>query len=143
MSDRALIQADNLTKRFGSAAAPAIDRLSARIVPGQFTGVVGPHGAGKTTLLRLFAGLLLPSDGRRPSSGKHFKEMAVGIEEEHTPVPAQEIGGLHVGLILRIVSERQASGAKPSHHAVKCGCVYAKRNMQARKLIGREVEQRA
>jgi ABC-type multidrug transport system ATPase subunit len=64
MSDRALIQADDLTKRFGSAAAPAIDRLSARIGPGQVTGVVGPDGAGKTTLLRLFAGLLLPSDGQ-------------------------------------------------------------------------------
>ena len=41
------------------------DRSSFRAVgPGEVTGVVGPDGAGKTTLLRLFAGLLLPSDGR-------------------------------------------------------------------------------
>ncbi len=64
MTDESLILADDLTKRFSPAAAPAIDHLSARALPGQVTGVVGPDGAGKTTLLRLFAGLLLPSAGR-------------------------------------------------------------------------------
>jgi len=64
MSDETLILAENLTKRFRAAAPPAIDRLCARVGPGEVTGVVGPDGAGKTTLLRLFAGLLLPTDGR-------------------------------------------------------------------------------
>ena len=64
MSEETLILAENLTKRFRAAAPPAIDRLCARVGPGEVTGVVGPDGAGKTTLLRLFAGLLLPSDGR-------------------------------------------------------------------------------
>ncbi|HMF37377.1 MAG TPA: ATP-binding cassette domain-containing protein [Isosphaeraceae bacterium] len=64
MSEETLILAENITKRFRAAAPPAIDHLCARVGPGQVTGVVGPDGAGKTTLLRLFAGLLLPSDGR-------------------------------------------------------------------------------
>ena len=64
MSEETLIVAENLTKRFRAAAPPAIDRLCARVGPGEVTGLVGPDGAGKTTLLRLFAGLLLPSDGR-------------------------------------------------------------------------------
>jgi ABC-2 type transport system ATP-binding protein len=64
MNEETLILAENLTKRFRAAAPPAIDRLCARVGPGEVTGVVGPDGAGKTTLLRLFAGLLLPSDGR-------------------------------------------------------------------------------
>jgi ABC-type multidrug transport system ATPase subunit len=64
LTDTDLIVAEGLTKRFSPGAAPAIDGLSARVRPGQVTGVVGPDGAGKTTLLRLFAGLLLPSDGR-------------------------------------------------------------------------------
>ena len=38
--------------------------MSARIEPGQVTGLVGPDGAGKTTLMRLMAGLLLPDQGR-------------------------------------------------------------------------------
>ncbi len=64
MFDETLILAESLTKRFGTAASPAIDRLDARVAPGQVTGIVGPDGAGKTTLLRLFAGLLLPTAGR-------------------------------------------------------------------------------
>src|SRR5258708_7961480 len=64
MVAEALIVAEDLTKRFAGGAAPAIDRLSARVGPGRVTGLVGPDGAGKTTLLRLFAGLLLPDAGR-------------------------------------------------------------------------------
>ena len=56
--------AEGVTKRFAGGAAPAIDRLSARVEPGQVTGLVGPDGAGKTTLMRLLAGLLLPDAGR-------------------------------------------------------------------------------
>jgi ABC-type multidrug transport system ATPase subunit len=64
MSEEPLIVADEISKRFRPEAAPAIDRLSARVGRGQVTGIVGPDGAGKTTLLRLFAGLLLPNCGR-------------------------------------------------------------------------------
>ena len=64
MGDQALIVAEGLTKRFSAAAAPAIDGLTARVWPARVTGLVGPDAAGKTTLLRVFAGLLLPSDGR-------------------------------------------------------------------------------
>jgi ABC-type multidrug transport system ATPase subunit len=63
MVAEALVVARGLTKRFAGNAAPAIDRLSARVGPGRVTGLVGPDGAGKTTLLRLFAGLLLPDAG--------------------------------------------------------------------------------
>src|SRR5437868_5838034 len=64
MTVEPLIIADRLTKRFVAKATPAIDGLSADIAPGRVTGLVGPDAAGKTTLLRLFAGLLLPSEGR-------------------------------------------------------------------------------
>jgi NitT/TauT family transport system ATP-binding protein len=33
------------------------------VKPGEFLCIVGPSGCGKTTLLRLFAGLLLPTEG--------------------------------------------------------------------------------
>ena len=52
---------EDLTKRFGPVTA--LDRVTAAILPGQITGLVGPDGAGKTTLLRLIAGLLKPDDG--------------------------------------------------------------------------------
>jgi ABC-2 type transport system ATP-binding protein len=52
---------DGVVKRFG--AGTALDGVSAGIVPGAITGLVGPDGAGKTTLLRLIAGLLKPDAG--------------------------------------------------------------------------------
>jgi ABC-2 type transport system permease protein len=64
VNDEPLVIAAGLTKRFGTGHALAIDHLDARIEPGRVTGLVGPDGAGKTTLLRLFAGLLLPTEGR-------------------------------------------------------------------------------
>ena len=64
METEPLVKVENLTKRFGRNAVPALQQLNARIEPGQVTGLVGPDGAGKTTLMRLFAGLLLPDEGQ-------------------------------------------------------------------------------
>lgn len=53
-----------VTRRFGKAGPPALDRVSLSIRPGRMTGLVGPDGAGKTTLIRLLAGLLDPTEGQ-------------------------------------------------------------------------------
>ena len=50
--------------RHGFAGRPALRGISAKIVPGIITGLIGPDAAGKTTLLRLIAGLLRPGAGR-------------------------------------------------------------------------------
>lgn len=52
-----------LVKRFPRMAAPALDGVGMRVMPGRVTGLVGPDGAGKTTLIRLLAGLMTPSEG--------------------------------------------------------------------------------
>ena len=57
-----MITIENLVKKFG--VDTAIDGISARLMPGRITGIVGPDGAGKTTLVRLIAGLLEPTEGR-------------------------------------------------------------------------------
>jgi ABC-type multidrug transport system ATPase subunit len=64
MNREPLAVVEGVTKRFRPGSAPALDGLSTRVAPGQVTGLVGPDGAGKTTLMRLFAGLLLPDQGR-------------------------------------------------------------------------------
>ncbi|MGL4944119.1 MAG: ATP-binding cassette domain-containing protein [Thermoguttaceae bacterium] len=56
-----MITIENLVKKFGNDSA--IDGISAKLLPGRITGIVGPDGAGKTTLVRLIAGLLKPSAG--------------------------------------------------------------------------------
>jgi ABC-2 type transport system ATP-binding protein len=58
----AMVQAVNLTRRFGDITA--VERLDLEIEKGEIFGLVGPDGAGKTTTLRLFCGLLDPSEGQ-------------------------------------------------------------------------------
>ncbi len=91
MTDESLILADDLTKRFSPDAAPAIDRLSARVSPGEVTGVVGPDGAGKTTLLRLFAGLLLPTAGRLSVCGADPRTQ-LAVVRQHVSYMPQRFG---------------------------------------------------
>ncbi len=62
MSD-ALVILDAVQKIFPKAEKPALTNLSATLLPGRITGLVGPDGAGKTTLIRLMAGLLTPTSG--------------------------------------------------------------------------------
>ena len=58
----ALLQVDNLAKRFGGIVAT--DDLSLSIVPGELHAIIGPNGAGKTTLISQLAGQLMPDSGR-------------------------------------------------------------------------------
>ena len=53
---------EDLTRRYGSRLA--VDRLSLRIEPGSFVGVIGRSGAGKSTFLRMLNRLAEPSAGR-------------------------------------------------------------------------------
>jgi ABC-type multidrug transport system, ATPase component len=59
----AVIQLDNLVKRFAGMEKPAVAPLNCTIQKGYVTGLVGPDGAGKTTLMRMLAGLLKPDEG--------------------------------------------------------------------------------
>ena len=63
MTDKpAIIQIENVTKRFGPVTA--VDAVSLDILAGEFFVLLGPSGCGKTTLLRMLAGFELPDEGR-------------------------------------------------------------------------------
>jgi len=57
----ASIEADRLTKRFGSFVA--VDEVSFRIEPGEVFGFLGPNGAGKSTTIRMLCAILAPTSG--------------------------------------------------------------------------------
>ena len=66
----ALLQADELSKRFGEIRA--VDRVSFEVSDGEIYGLLGPNGAGKTTTISLVCGLLKPDSGNVVVSGANF-----------------------------------------------------------------------
>jgi ABC-type sugar transport system ATPase subunit len=56
-----LLQAVNLTKRFGGLIA--VDTMSLDINVGEVLGLVGDNGAGKSTFIKMIAGVYHPDDG--------------------------------------------------------------------------------
>src|SRR5512146_1736654 len=58
----AVIQVENLTRRFGDFVA--VDHINFDVHQGEVVGYLGPNGSGKTTTIRMLLGLLEPSDGK-------------------------------------------------------------------------------
>lgn len=56
-----ILQAQNLTKRFGDLVA--VDDLSFEVEPGEVFGLLGPNGAGKTTTIRMILDIIPPDSG--------------------------------------------------------------------------------
>lgn len=57
-----------VSRRFGTVTA--LDRVSLRVLSGEFFSLLGPSGCGKTTLLRLLAGLDWPDAGEIHLGGR-------------------------------------------------------------------------
>jgi len=73
----ALIEIENLTKRFGEVMA--VDRLDLQIEAGEFLTLLGPSGCGKTTVLRTIAGLEMPDQGEIRVGGKKVFSSQEGL----------------------------------------------------------------
>ena len=56
-----VLEAQNLTKRFGGVAA--VQDMSLSLAEGEILGLIGPNGAGKTTMFDLLAGSVAPTSG--------------------------------------------------------------------------------
>ena len=67
-----MIEAKNLTKRFGSLMA--VDHINAQILDGSVFGLIGTNGAGKSTFLRMLSGVLKPDEGSVTIDGKEVYE---------------------------------------------------------------------
>jgi putative ABC transport system ATP-binding protein len=68
----ALIQLSEVTKRYASGSAAALDRVSLQVAEGEAVAVMGPSGSGKSTLLNLVAGLDKPTSGTVAVAGQRI-----------------------------------------------------------------------
>lgn len=108
MSDEWLVQAQDLSVRFGPKAA--LDRVSFQIAKGRVVGLLGHNGAGKTTLMKTLVGLLaaegslrvLGLDPRRDRVAlldrlSHIPDVAVLPRWARVSELITLMGGLHPG----------------------------------------------
>ncbi|MFC3477361.1 ABC transporter ATP-binding protein [Halobacterium litoreum] len=94
MTDRA-IEAQNLTKRYGSTTA--VERLNLAIPEGSVYGFLGPNGAGKTTTMRMLTTLVEPTDGTATVAGADVTDREavvgnIGFLPEEPPLHAELTG---------------------------------------------------
>ena len=68
----ALLEARNLTRRFGGIVA--LDGVSFDVPQGEIVGLIGPNGAGKTTLFNLVTRLYSPDEGEIEFEGESLLE---------------------------------------------------------------------
>ncbi len=99
-----MLQAENLTKRYGPVLA--VSNASFAVRAGAITGFLGPNGAGKSTTMRLFLGLDRPTSGRSLVDGKPIDQWSV---------PARKIG-----------AALDPQCAHPSRRAIDCLRIAAK-----------------
>ena len=74
-----MIQAQSLTKRYGSKTA--VDSIDFTVQPGKVTGLLGPNGAGKSTTMRMVVGLDRPTSGSVIVNGKPYREHKAPLRE--------------------------------------------------------------
>src|SRR5690606_36543229 len=116
----ALIEADGLTKSFGTLKA--VDGISLEVPRGQVLGFLGPNGAGKSTTMRLITGFLEPDAGRARIAGFDVQEEAreakrrLGYLPEGAPLYAEMTAR---GLLTFVAEVRGFAGTAPASAAAK------------------------
>ncbi|MBC7333134.1 MAG: ABC transporter ATP-binding protein [Actinobacteria bacterium] len=82
----AIIEVENLTKKFGNVLA--VDNISFSIPEGEVFGFLGPNGAGKTTTIRILSTLISPTSGRvliynaEPKTNGRYIRSIIGLLTE-------------------------------------------------------------
>ncbi|WP_145564238.1 ATP-binding cassette domain-containing protein [Yersinia aldovae] len=85
--DETVIEAQELTKKFGDFAAT--DHVNFAVKRGEIFGLLGPNGAGKSTTFKMMCGLLVPSDGKALVLGMDLKTSS-GKARQHLGYMAQK-----------------------------------------------------
>src|SRR3954465_15907253 len=86
---RAMIEAHQLTKRYGEKTA--VDGLDFTVRPGAVTGFLGPNGAGKSTTMRMIIGRDAPTAGTVTVKGRRYARHSAPLHEVGALLEARSI----------------------------------------------------
>jgi ABC-2 type transport system ATP-binding protein len=75
-----LIEAKNLTKKFGSFTAT--DNVNFQIQRGEIFGFLGPNGAGKSVTFKMLCGLMTPTSGEAKVLGYSLEKSSAKAREK-------------------------------------------------------------
>lgn len=119
MAEAPLLEARNLTKRYGSTIA--LESVDLQITAG-VTGLLGPNGAGKSTAIKLFLGLIAPTEGSVEVLGTRTHEAVeargrLGYMPEHDCLPPAISASEFLGHMA------QVSGLPPEHARIRAADV--------------------
>ncbi|MEM3626611.1 MAG: ATP-binding cassette domain-containing protein [Candidatus Bathyarchaeia archaeon] len=88
MANEVIIQAENLTKRFGDLVA--VDSISFRVFKGECFGFLGPNGAGKTTTIKMIQSVLPLTAGTLSVAGMNVSGDAREIKKIMGVAPQED-----------------------------------------------------
>lgn len=83
-----MILLDRVSKNYGKATEPALERISVHVEPKEFVIIVGPSGAGKSTLLKLLTREEKPSSGKIIVGGIDYDK----LKDKEIPLLRRKIG---------------------------------------------------
>ena len=84
-----MLTLEALTKRVPGAAAPAVDKLTLTVAPGELFALLGPNGAGKTTTINCLLGFLTPDSGRALIDGLDVVAQPLETKRRLAYIPEQ------------------------------------------------------
>ncbi len=85
------IEMRDVSVAFRSGHAPALDRVSLHLEPGETVALVGPSGAGKTTVVNLLPRFLEPSSGQLLLDGVALRDWNVEALRRQFSLVSQDV----------------------------------------------------
>jgi len=84
MSQKTVIRAEGVSRRFGKGAAEvvAVNQVSFSLMQGEFAALVGPSGSGKSTLLNLVGGLDDADHGTIELAGRDLASLSASEKSD-------------------------------------------------------------
>lgn len=112
MSSDVMIEAHELTKRYGSLRA--LDKVSFEVHRGEVVGFLGPNGAGKSTTMRILTCFISATDGAAKVHGFDVFDDPLEVRKRvgYLPQRAPLYGDMNVWEYLQFVADMR--GLEPS-----------------------------